>query len=295
MLIPRICYRPTGWPNAINELQFKVDIPITDSLFQALDSDLKISPYTNLPFTRNLKRLIDQSTSATNELNIFHYIIITHVLLGRVTELIHSLHDSPDTPEYAEECLELDSIAVKFRLSLPRQATSIIEASPMDRGQVVWLNVMLNLVAIILHYRCAESVPVPNSPAQFALAIAAARNIAQIVKDTSRFSIDVLMSAHVGSAIYVAACLLVVEWRTTDDESLKDDIDLFALVFERMSERFDFLGLKYKLALGHDLQKDKSSILRLRDGGFSGLLADCSKWSFVKEEVQRRGLGIEIT
>ena len=196
---------------------------------------------------------------------------------------------------YAEECQELDSTVVKFRLSLPRQATSILDAPPAERGNVVWLNAILNLMAILLHYRCASNVPVPNPPAQFPLAIAAAQNTAQIVKDASRFSIDLLMSAHIGSSLYVSACLLVIQWRLTGDEKLKEDIDLFALVFDRMNELFVFLGLKFKLALEHDLSRDTESILKLRDRGFQGLLADCSKWTFVKEEVQRQGLNIDIS
>jgi hypothetical protein len=286
---------PTGWPNTIQETSFKVDVPISDTLFQSMHSETEVSPYKSVPFTRNLHRFATSALWVTDPLNMFHYICIAHVLLGRVAELVHSLHDAPDTLEYAEECNELDSYIVKFRLSLPRQATSLLEASPGDRSHVVWLQVMLNTSAILLHYRCAHGVPVANVSSQFMLAVAAARNTAQVIKDASRISIDLLISAHIGSALYVAAAVLIIQWRTTDDPSLKDEIDLFILVFERMNDVFVFFGLKYKLALEHDIKRSAQSVQDLRSRGFKGLLADCRKWAHVKEEVHRRGLQIEIT
>jgi hypothetical protein len=286
---------PTGWPNAIPETHFKVDIPIADSLFQAMDSDMDRTLYDNMHFTRNLNHLITSPSSAQGPINIFHYVCIAYILLSRVAELIHSLHDAPDTPEYAEECEALDSHIVKFRMSLPRQATSILEAPHADRGHVVWFQVILNTSAMLLNYRCASEVPVANTSSQFLLAVAAARNIAQIVKDASRVSIDLLLSAHIGSSLYVAACILVIQWRATGDPKLKDELDLFMLVFDRMNEVFLFLGLKFKVALEHDMQRSTESLEDLKNRGFRGLLADCSKWRHVKEAVQRRGLPIDIT
>ncbi|KAJ4372446.1 hypothetical protein N0V83_004220 [Neocucurbitaria cava] len=281
---------PTGWPNAILDIQFKVDLPIADTLFQAMDPDLETSPYTNTPFTRNLNRLINSLSHAKEPVNFFHYISVAHVLLGRISELIHSLHDNPGTQEYAEECRELDSYIVKFRLSLPRQATSVMEAPPEERGNVVWLNVTLNILVMLLHYRCGEDA------LELSLVVAAARNTAQIVKDAARFSIDLVLSAHFGASLYIAAAILVIQSRLTgDEESFKEDIDILGLVFERMSEIYVFSGLKFKLALEHDQTRSLEEIRNLNERGFRGLLADCTKWGFVKDEVVRRGLFIDIT
>lgn len=85
---------PTGWPHAITETQFKVDFPIVDSLFQAMDPISLTSSHVNTPFTRSVRylgRLIDSVSSAKEPLNVFHYLAVAHVLLGRVAELIHSL------------------------------------------------------------------------------------------------------------------------------------------------------------------------------------------------------------
>ena len=241
------------------------------------------------PFTRNFDKLIISFPSASEPLNVFYYICVAHVLIGRVAEQIHSLHDAPHTPEYAQQCAALDEYIVRIRLSLPRAATAILECPPESRVHVVWLNLMLNTTTILLHYRCARLVDETLSKDAFTQAVVAARNTAQIVKDATRCSIDLLINAHIGSSLYVAACVLVIQWKLTGDDTLKPDIELFGLVFDRFHEIFLFLGLKFKLALEHDLSRDRESVLDLRERGFRGLLADCSKWSFVKAGALARG------
>lgn len=283
---------PTAWPFAIDERQFKVDIPVANSIFQDMTSETEIGAVKNTAFTTNLKSLNASSSSAKEPLNLFHYIAIAHVLLGRVAELIHSLHLTPNSPEYAEQNDELDVCIVKFRLSLPRTATSVLDAAAEDRGHVIWLNLTLNTMTILLHYRCASFVDRPTANECFTRAIIAARNTVQIIKDAAQTSIDLLLNAHIGSSLYVAACVLVIQWRITGDESFESDIELFTLLFERMTDMYKFLGMKFKLGLEHDVKRSKESVVDLKDRGFRGLMADCSKWRHVQEEVAKIGLTV---
>lgn len=215
---------------------------------------------------------------------------MAHALLGRISEQIHSLHSATNSPEYAQECEELDSFLIKFRLGLPRAATTILEAPPQAQAQVIWLNVITNAMAILLHFRCAALPNKPDSQDQFARVVVAAKNTAKLVKDASRISIDLLMTIHICGALYIAACVLIIHWRITGDESLRPDIDIFTLVFKRIEERYTFLGLKFGLALERDLERDMESVRELREAGMRGLLADCSKWTFVKEKAAERGI-----
>lgn len=116
-----------------------------------MDPQLLLNPHENIPFTRNLDKLIASLHPGNSPLNIFQYIILAHILLGHVSELIHSLHSSPSTPDYAEECSELDSYLVRLRLAIPRQAASIFEAAPDDRAHVIWLQAVLNTICILLY------------------------------------------------------------------------------------------------------------------------------------------------
>jgi hypothetical protein len=283
---------PTCWPNAIDEKQFKVDIPVSEEIFQAMSPETAHNTLNPTPFTRNMDSLLKTLSNATNPLNMFHYISIAHVLLGRVSEQVNSLHADPDDPLYTEECNDLDSFLVRFRLSLPIQASSVLECPIEARNHVVWLNITLNSMAILLHYRFAKLVDDIGAHKQFALALVGAKNTAQIVKDASRISIDLLLSPHIGPSLYIAACVLVLHWKLSGDESVKPDIDLFGLVFDRYNEVFLYLGLKFKLALEHDIARSRESALDLRERGFRGLLADCSKWSFVKDRASAMGLHI---
>lgn len=287
---------PTGWPNALPISHFKVDVPIADSLFQEMTPELQDALCSNVVFVRNFDRLLSSLSSVTSSaINVFQYICIAYVLLGRVSEVVHTLQDEPDIPEYVQACEELDAQIVKFRLSLPRKATSVLEAPPEDRGHVVWLQIMLNNCAMLLYYRCVKCDFDRNTTDTFLHAVAAAQSVAQTVKDASRISIELLLSPHIASALYLAACILVIQWRTTNDSSFKHDVELFQLVFERMDETYIFLGLKFKIALQHDLKRSLESLEELRDRGARGMLADCTKWAHVKEEVLRRGLPIDIT
>jgi hypothetical protein len=258
------------------------------------DSDI----HKPTPFTQNLNTLISSSPTSGNSDNIFHYICIGHILLGRVSEQIHSLHSSPDSPEYAQECEALDSLIIKFRLSLPRSATSILEASSETRLQAVWLNVTIDALAILLHYRCASLTSDTPSTAQaqedqqFTLALTAARNIVQLIKDASRISTDLLLNPHIGGSFYIAACVLIIHWRLTGDSSIELDIDIFKLLLARFEERYAFLGLKFGLALQRVLERSVEEMRGLRESGMRGMLADCSKWSFVKERAAEKGMWV---
>jgi hypothetical protein len=200
-----------------------------------------------------------------------------------------SLHESPDTPEYAQQCDELDASLVKLRLSLPRSATSVLEAKPEDRGLVIWLNIVLNSMSILIHYRTAGLSSTKSADDLFALSVSAAKSTTSVIRDAARISVSLLLSAHIAPSLYIASCVLVMHWRLTGDESCKEDIELFELVYERMNDVFSVMGLKFKIALKRDLERDREDMEKLRDLGFKGLLADCSKWGYVAEEVGRLG------
>ncbi|KAJ4296211.1 hypothetical protein N0V90_006256 [Kalmusia sp. IMI 367209] len=185
---------PTGWPNAIDEKQFKLDIPIANSVFQAMTSETDPNQMHNAPFTRNMSTLIASTTAAKQPLNVFHHLVIAYILLGRTAELVHSIHDNPSSPEYTEQCDELDNYVVKLRLSLPRSAASVLEAPADDRGQVVWLNATLNTISLLLHYRSVPFADPETVQDLFAKSVMAAKSTSQTIKDASRTSIDLLLN-----------------------------------------------------------------------------------------------------
>jgi hypothetical protein len=280
---------PTGWPHAIDDRQIKINLPVSDEVFQSMTLE-SMAPTVSTPFTRNLDKLVATGPAAASPLNLFHYLSVAHVIFGRISEQIHSLHDSPDEPEYAEECEKFDELIIRFRVSLPRAATSLMDCPVEARPYVIWLNCILNTMAILLHYRVAHVTDKAGADEQFARAVMAAKNTVKIVRETSRLSTDLLINGHIASSLYVASTVLIIHWRLTDDESLKSDIELIALVFDRLFEVLPFFGLKFKVSLLHDCRRSRESILQLRDSGFKGLLADCSKWDHVRQHIIDHGI-----
>lgn len=105
----------------------------------------------------------------------------------------------------------------------------------------------------------------------FAHVVIAARNIVQLIRDTSLISVDLLVNPNFGSVIYLAGSILITEWRSTKDMNLKDDIDMIYLLFDRYQEQFPRLGMKYKGSLDIDLQRPLEVVSKLREEGFRGL------------------------
>jgi hypothetical protein len=62
-----------------------------------------------------------------------------------------------------------------------------------------------------------------------------------------------------------------------------------------MSEVFLLIGLKYKIALEKDLAKSEEGLRAMRGKGAPGMLADCSQWRFVQDEIKRRGFDVQMS
>ncbi|KAF9735793.1 binuclear zinc transcription factor [Paraphaeosphaeria minitans] len=244
---------PTGWPIAIDERKFKVDIPIADSVLQAMSPETTQGNAVNVPFTMSVDRLLSTASRAQTPLNMFHYLIIAYVLLGRSADLVHSIHDNPSSPGFAEQCEELDTYVLKLRLT-------VASSSPQGVKDLFSKTVMV------------------------------AKTTSKTIKDASRTSIDLLLNVHIASSLYIACYLLVIQHRLEEDDSLKNDINLLELVFERMNEVFSVKEQKLAIALKRDKERNREDLFRLRERGYRGLLADCSKWGIVKDEVAKLGM-----
>lgn len=194
---------PTGWPNAIDEKQFKIDIPLPDRIFQSMIPEGSSTPVKNVSFTRNIDALLTSISLEKDSLNVFHYLVVAYMLLGRTAELVHSIHDDPGSPEYIQDCENLDNYVVKLRLSIPRAGASVFEASIEDRGQVVWLNAILNTILLLLHFRAVPYSDPVVVKQLFEKTVTAAKDTSQTIKDASRTSVDLLLNIHIASSLYM--------------------------------------------------------------------------------------------
>ncbi|KAF2498175.1 hypothetical protein BU16DRAFT_558247 [Lophium mytilinum] len=267
----------TGWPQTIPDRHYLVNLPSDDLNFQ---SENMSDEDASTPFHWNLNRLIGSPSNSIQHINTYHCVIKAYVILGRANDQINTLHDEEDATEYERGLDILDSHLVRFRLSLPRSATSIQAAPPEEHVNVFWLTNILNTITILLHYRaCSNEPPLDEKDEnRFRHCVSVARNTVQMVTDISRISPEPLLNSHIPAMLYLAAAVLLIHWRESKDDKIKDEIDILRLVFDRFHDVFPALGKKFKGAIEYDLEVDDAAIRRAKQSGAKGLLGSCPKW-----------------
>jgi hypothetical protein len=233
-----------------------------------------------IPFDRHLGNLIPTDPGHSQS-RLSHALLKAYVILGRISEHVNTPNSDPEPQR--KEFNELDSHIILFRLSLPRSSTSVVSAPAADQPSVVWLVAILNTLIILLHHRTishnnSSSVPLTTDEDGFAHCTAAARNIIQLVKDASRISIELLLNPHIAPMLYLAGRILILEWTNTRDESIRSDIDILLLVFDRLSETFAALGKKFRRGVLHDLDLDPVTAWKIKAAGSKGLMTEASQW-----------------
>ena len=183
-------------------------------------------------------------TQAPEPSHAFHYVIIGHVLFGHVVDEIHSFNGTFDHPRDQNKHEQLDTLLVKFRLSIPHPALSVLESTPENRSHAVWLGVLLNTMAILVNYRPITLLDASDdhstsgcSPA-FAMAIQAARDTVRLVKQASTVAMPSLFNVYMGRMLYTAACILIIEWRLTKNPSVREDVEILELLFDRFTDMY---------------------------------------------------------
>lgn len=255
---------------------------------------MKQTPALNgsIPFSRNLHRMI-MATPKDGKPTLYHSILKAYHLLGRTTEHIHSIDASSDPEEHARELRQLDKELSRFKLSLPRQATTLRYSPLEEAAQVVWLNTILSMVTVLLHHRPEEAearpsqspsercVPVlqPDTKTSFEYCVTAARSVARFIQEATKISIDALLNPHIGSSLYGCGRILAIANHEANTEEMRSDIELFLLLFDRMTEIYPALGFKFRNGLRYALQQDVEGAGKMRADGARGMLTRCGDWS----------------
>lgn len=269
------------------------------------------------PFTRNFTKLVTSIQVDPNDpdSDLFRFILVSYVLLGRIVEHIQSPYASTDRDEYESEFQALDMDLIRLRLSIPRSASFPLAATTNNFKHVVWLNIVINTSSILL-YACSnplstqaapsdrecsssrtEDVSQSASPSHWPHCLTAARNTVGIVKDASRISMEILFNPHISVAFYLAGRIITLEYleakfgSATDSqqrvsqqqrkscESLRTEIDILLLLFDRLTEVFWDLGSKFKTGLLLHLDQDAETVRRVKSQGIKGLFGTCPQWS----------------
>lgn len=281
-----------------------------------------IESATAKPFTRNFTKLVTSIQADPNDTSpdLLRFIVVSYVLLGRIVEHIQSPYASTDRDEYESEFQALDMDLIRIRLSIPRSASFLPAATADNFKHVVWLNAVINISTILLHARPIQAqattsdqeftrngadVSQDPKPTHWAHCLTAARNTVGIVKDASRVSMETLFNPHTSVSFYLAGRILALELLETkfanatnpqqsasqqqqrDSESLRTEIDILLLLFDRLAEVFPDLGSKFKTGLLNQLDQDAESVRQIKAEGVKGFLGKCPGWSSRAKEYRQ--------
>ncbi|KAL1618103.1 F-actin-capping protein subunit beta [Neofusicoccum ribis] len=224
---------------------------------------------------------------------VYHAIMKAYLLLGRVNEHVHSLEASSDPDEHYREFRQLDTELSRFKLSLPRHATTLRTCPVEEAKQIVWLNAILSTATILLHHRPVTSEDeLPQSPstegstasqpdtnASFEYCVSAARNMARLIQEATRISVDTLINPHIGSSLYVCGKILILHTHLTKSDEVRTDIDMFLLLCDRIADVYPTLGTKFKNGMRYDLKQDAKGVRKMREDGARGMMTKCGDWA----------------
>ncbi|KAH7025387.1 fungal-specific transcription factor domain-containing protein, partial [Macrophomina phaseolina] len=266
---------PAGWPHAIDDRQFMVNLPLPDSVFQASD-DQTTSLNSSVPFSRNLRKMT-MAKPEDGTCTLYQTILKAYLLLGRATEHIHSFEASSDPEEHFREFQHLDTELSRFTLSLPRTATALRSSSAEDVFQVIWLNAILSTIVILLHHRPETSEP--DSSTSFEYCVSAARKMVRLVQDCTKFSVSAAINPLAVSSLYGCARILCFDYHETKNKETKTSIELLLLLFDRIGEVYPTLGAKYRKGVHFELSQTPEDVREMRARGANGMLQKCGYWS----------------
>ncbi|KAI0837759.1 fungal-specific transcription factor domain-containing protein, partial [Hypoxylon sp. FL0890] len=313
-IMDRIMCFPVGLVYNIEEKHLNINLPMSDSLFQASSFEPATSPV--IPFTQDFTKLmtsIRDSSRQTKQQNLFHYIILGTTLLGRIiTCRFGEGSEDYDGPE--SRILEDDLF--NFRMTLPRFVSNLSTTDHTDFGNAVWLNLLMDVDTILLQHGRGLHCDGSSITSGWANCVSAARHTVAIVRRAAHASVDHLINPHIAPLLFTCGRILAVEYLnpsqltqyssrastpssssdmyspsrysptstpTKVDHTLKQDIDATMLVFDRLSEVYNPIGTKFKNGMNYYINRDPDSVYPVKHGGPRDLFTDCSSWALVQE------------
>ncbi|OJD28854.1 f-actin capping protein beta subunit [Diplodia corticola] len=288
---------PCGWPHAIDDRQFMVNLPVDEDVFQSADDKTPVLNNSTMPFTRNLRKLTT-STPTEGSSTVYQTILKAYILLGRITEHVNSLEASSDPDGHFLEFQQLDTELSRFKLSLPRSTTTLRSSSVREATHIFWLNAIVGILVILLHHRpdtaaskppqssSAVNTPVSetrNSIDGFEYCVAATENLSRMIQDATKVSVDALINPHIGSSLYGCGRTLALHYvaggGTKSEEEIRSGIDMYLLLFDRVADVYPTLGTKFRNGMRYTLAQAPQIIREMKADGARGMLSKCGDWA----------------
>ncbi|CAI6340679.1 unnamed protein product [Periconia digitata] len=301
---------PVGLVCNIEDKYIHTNLPMDEEQFQ---QSIRPESDTAVKFTCSFDVLLDsvrQTAMRKQSDNRLHYLILAYMLLGRV--VAHYQHsDDLEISEKESGFDKLEGWLVNLRLCLPHSATSL-SAAPLEHLRwVVWLNVVMSINTIFL-YHGKDAHDASLGVTHWYHCLAAARKTVAMIREAAVISADLLLNPHTASPLFCSSRILIIEYlvpatlgdgsngtegglstppfdaraangpqgahSSVQDPSLKKDVDLTILVFERLAEAFGPIGTKFKKGMIYHLAQDMGNAAQLKRNGIKDIMSGCASW-----------------
>jgi hypothetical protein len=299
-----ICF-PMGLAHTIDERQLRVNLPMDENTAQSTDPPPK--DVASVLFTPNLRKLLSLVGGASQQSspNVYHYLIISYLLLGRIVEHMYRPEadgDDEDDAEQDRSMLEsLQQDVSHMRLMMPRAATEIASAAHPNCIYVVWMNAIMNVNTIFLFHRTPRRLERPqgcnddtessgcSAASNWQICVAVAKKTAQLIREASLVSTDLLVNPNISAPVYTCARILAIEHllcsspreiegRAPRSTGLLADLQVFLLLFDRLSESFTGVGAKFRYRVLDLLEQGPEHAREMKAAGSKTLRDNCLQW-----------------
>ncbi|KAK5655679.1 hypothetical protein OQA88_5612 [Cercophora sp. LCS_1] len=296
-----MCF-PAGLAFAIDDRQLRLKLPMVEDVFQV--SENAPNDAETIQYSSNMNKLLSSFRTQARQKprNPVHYVLLAYTLLGRVIEHLFSPEYDQGDSELHSECLDLQNDISRVRLMMPRSVTDLAAASHADFKHVVWLRIMMNVNNVFLYHRPSRTdCDTENLSSEgWQNSLAAARDTAQLVREASRVSTDLLMNPWVAAPIFTCARILAIEYLSSSSPNsgesgygktaMRADLEVMLLIFDRLDEAFGGVMHKFRIGLLYHLHQGQASVQDVKANGSRGLLLSCGKWPTVKDIEGAEGI-----
>lgn len=168
---------------------------------------------------------------------------------------------------------ELQSALTCFWISLPPCMHNVAEVPPENVRQSVWLLIILHTCSTVLFYitdaerRASNSISLlPSDRDNFVCSYRSVDKVVTALRHILGLVIDSLLNPMLASSYFLCCRFIVMQWRRSQKQSYRLDLDLVLKVLERMAEGQAKLPRIYKEIIDQELVREVQE-----GGGFQSL------------------------
>ncbi|EPS39317.1 hypothetical protein H072_6930 [Dactylellina haptotyla CBS 200.50] len=260
-----------GWPFAIDDRQFMINIPVTEKIYQDANAELLLG-ITPRHFPSSLDKMIEPID------HCYGHICNATVLLGRIVDY-NNLPAGDDGSESGRRAFDALEVALaRLLLSIPTHYTQITcLQTAVEQEHTCFLICLLQTCSILLHHPTVQAVTRQElslnegqtpSP-EFLRCLASTKRIVSAIKDLVTISNRTLSNPLAGPIFFLTGRILIIHWLETKDACTRSEIDLILLSLDKMKEG-EPMALRYKRVLLFDLTRSSAAVkdIKTNDGSY---------------------------